>query len=275
MSESRGSAEVYPVTDCAGGITLGRSPGRGRLAARDGRSSPLGDNLREQIRDGKPDAGLKGLARALAAIDGRGSAETVLDAIATPGGWDQYICLDAPERLLMAGVVLPTTTVLALVDSIFERTEQWMQESDRHLLRRVLALCPFVDDPAAGIAKMCDVLDKRRLRGYELRELVTALGESRSDAAIDLLDKFATDAQTNRCVVTPRRWLCHQPLDRYAAHLGSAQGRCPITTAAKGLYPPFGSRIAIRSGGLSQAARQTWADRLDEPAWQPLRERYG
>ena len=59
------------------------------------------------------------------------------------------------------------------------------------------------------------------------------------------------------------------------AHLGSAQGRCPVTTAAKGLYPPFGSRIAIRSGRLSQDARQTWADRLDEPAWQPLRERYG
>ena len=78
-----------------------------------------------------------------------------------------------------------------------------------------------------------------------------------------------------RFVVTPRRWLCHQPLDRYAAHLGSAQGRCPVTTAAKGLYPPFGSRIAIRSGRLSQDARQTWADRLNEPAWQPLRERYG
>ena len=45
--------------------------------------------------------------------------------------------------------------------------------------------------------------------------------------------------------------------------------------ATQGLYPPFGSRIAIRSGRLSQAARQTWADRLDEPAWQPLRERYG
>ena len=50
-----------------------------------------------------------------------------------------------------------------------------------------------------------------------------------------------------RCVVTPRRWLCHQPLDRYAAHLGSAQGRFPVTTAAKGLYPPFGSRIARRA----------------------------
>jgi hypothetical protein len=71
-----------------------------------------------------------------------------------------------------------------------------MQDSDRYLLRRSLALCPFVDDPAAGIAKMRDVLGQRRLRGYELHELVTALGESRSDAAVDLLYELASDAPT-------------------------------------------------------------------------------
>jgi hypothetical protein len=71
-----------------------------------------------------------------------------------------------------------------------------MQDSDKYLLRRVLALCPFDDDPAAGIAKMRDVLSKRRLWGYELRELVTALGESRSDAAVDLLYELAFDAPT-------------------------------------------------------------------------------
>jgi hypothetical protein len=71
-----------------------------------------------------------------------------------------------------------------------------MQDSDRYLLRRILALCPFVDDPAAGIAKLRDVLGKRQFRGYELRELVTALGESRSDAAVDLLYELARDAQT-------------------------------------------------------------------------------
>ncbi len=62
-----------------------------------------------------------------------------------------------------------------------------------------------------------------------------------------------------RCVVTPRRWLCHQPLDRYAAHLGSAQGRCPVTTAAKGLYPPFGSRIARR---VQSVVATLWHRRL-------------
>ena len=181
-------------------------------AAREGRSPPPGDDqrrtrfvaalnaeikrLREQNQDGKPDARPKALARALAAIDGRGSAAAVLDVIAMPGQWDQYTCLDAAEHLLMAGVILPATTAFTLVDSLLERTDKWMQNSDRYLLRRILALCPFVDDPAAGIAKMRDVLRKRRLWGYELPELVTALGESRSDAAIDLLYEFASDVQT-------------------------------------------------------------------------------
>jgi len=181
-------------------------------AAREGRTPPPGDDrrrtrfatalnaeikrLREQSQNEKPAAGLKELAKALAAIDGRGSAAAVLDVIATPGQWDQYTCLDAAERLLMAGVVLPATTAFALVDSFLERTEKWMQDSDRYLLRRILSLCPFVDDTAAGIAKMRDVLGERRLRGYELSELVTALGESRSEAAVDLLYELASDAPT-------------------------------------------------------------------------------
>lgn len=150
--------------------------------------------LREQNQDGNPAAGRKELAKALATIDGRGSAAVVLDVIATPGKWDQYTCLEAAERLLMAGVVLPVATASALVDSVLERTGAWMQDSDRYLLCRILTLCPFVDDPAVGIAKMRDALGKRRLWGYELRELITALGESRSDAAVHLLYELASDA---------------------------------------------------------------------------------
>lgn len=181
-------------------------------AAREGRNAPPGDDqrrtqfvaalnteikrLREQSQDEKPIAGLKDLAKALAAIDGRGSASTVLEVMAMPGQWDQYTCLDVAERLLMAGVVLPATTAFALLDSMIERTEKWMQDSDKGLLRRVLALCPFVDDPAAGIARMRDVLDKRKFQGYELRELITALGESRSDAVVDFLGELASDLPT-------------------------------------------------------------------------------
>lgn len=95
----------------------------------------------------------------------------------------------------MAGVVLPVTTVFALVDSILERTDKSMQDSDRYLLTRVLSFCPFVGNPAAGIAKLRDVLVKRP-RGHELREIIASLGESRSDTAVDLLCELASNAQT-------------------------------------------------------------------------------
>lgn len=154
------------------------------------------ERRRGQIQDGNPELGLKVLAKALAAIDGRGSRAAVLDAISLPGQWDQYTCLETAQRLLMAGVEMPASTTFALVDSILERTENWMSDSDRHLVCNSLALCPLVDDPVAGIAKIRDVLNRRPLRGYELREIVTSLGESRSDAAVDLLYELASDAQT-------------------------------------------------------------------------------
>ena len=230
-------------------------------AAREGRTPPPGNDQRrtrfvaalkaeikrqrEQNEDGESAAGLKELANVLASIDGRGSAAAVLDVIAMPGQWDQYTRLDAAERLLMAGVVLPATTAFALADSILERTEKWMQDSDKYLLRRILALCPFVDDPAAGIAKVCDVLRKRRLRGYELRELVTALGESRSDAAIDLLYELASDAQTfEQCEDT---FINAVARARYAARTRTALGFLSIrTSAASALTRPSSLRERAR-----------------------------
>ena len=153
--------------------------------------------LREQNQEGKSTDSLKELAKALAAVDGLDSAVVVLDVISMPGQWDQHIRLDAAEKLLRAGVILPTTTVFALVDSILEkRTENWMQDSDKHLLCHILSLCPFVDDLEVGMAKIRDVLSKRLLRGKELCELVTALGESRLDSAIDILYELASDEQT-------------------------------------------------------------------------------
>jgi len=153
------------------------------------------ERLLDQCQEGKPAAGMKVLASALAAIDGRGSAAKVLDIIAMPGRWDEYNNLADAEFLLMAGVVLPATTVFTFVDSIIERTETWMSDSDRYLLLRMLALCPFVDDPEAGIAKMRDVLGKRRMGGHELRSLIIALGESRSGAAIELLYELGSNTQ--------------------------------------------------------------------------------
>ena len=113
-----------------------------------------------------------------------------------PGQWDEYIRLEAAERLLLGGVALPVATASALADSFLQRTEEWMQDTDRYLLRRILALFPLTDDPETGIAKVREVLGRRRLWGYELREVVVALGESRSDAATGLLRALASDEQT-------------------------------------------------------------------------------
>ncbi|MNX45348.1 hypothetical protein D3C86_758580 [compost metagenome] len=178
-------------------------------ASREGLTPPYSDNrrrtrfavaLNDELKrlqalnqDGKFDGDRKELAKALAAIDGRSSAGAVLSVIAIPGEWDQYSCLDAAERLLMAGVALPPAAASTLIHSVVERAKKSHQESDRYLLRRVLSLCPFVTPPAEGIATMRDVLSEYPLPGYELREVITALGQSRSDAAVDFLCELASD----------------------------------------------------------------------------------
>ena len=128
--------------------------GRGLQPDDDQRRRRFGAALRSEItrlgawrEDGMSVANRKELARALAAIDGCGSAAVVLDVIAMPGEWDEYTRLDAAERLLMAGVVIPAAPAFALADSILERTEDWTQDSDRYLLRRIVALCPLVGRP--------------------------------------------------------------------------------------------------------------------------------
>lgn len=167
----------------------------------DQRRTRFADALLNEIRhlrekDAEPAYGLKELAYALSTVDAHGSAAEIIDVIAMPGQWNQYIRLYTAERLLMAGVILPATAAFALVDSISERTERNSQESERNLLRRTLTLCPFIDDPVAGIAKMREVLGKQRLLSYELRDVVDALGESRTDVAVDLLFELATDERT-------------------------------------------------------------------------------
>lgn len=152
--------------------------------------------LLDQPKNGKPVSGLDRLATALAAVDAHGSAAVVLDVIAMPGKEDPYARLAAAELLLMAGVVLPTSFAFALVDSVLKRTEEWMHNSDRYLLIRTLVICPFVDNPGAGIDKMREVLGKRQIHTHDKREIITALGNSRSDAAIDFINELGSDPQT-------------------------------------------------------------------------------
>ena len=60
---------------------------------------------------------------ARAAIDGGGSAETTLEAIAISGQWNQYTGLEAAKHLLNSDAELPARTLFDLVDSGLERTQ--------------------------------------------------------------------------------------------------------------------------------------------------------
>lgn len=178
-------------------------------AAREGRLPPPPSNARrerfgaalkaeaarliEKASAGEQAAGLLGVARALAIIGGHGAAAAALDILALNGHRDEYRRIEAAEFTLMAGVALPTRTALALVDSFFATRGGWLSDQDRYLLSRILVLLPFVDDPSAGIARMRGVLGASQLHGSDWREPVRALGNSRADAASDLLAELVAD----------------------------------------------------------------------------------
>jgi hypothetical protein len=136
---------------------------------------------------------LKEFTRDLATIDGRGSTDVILEVLAVPSQWDESRRVETAERLLLSGVVLPTDLALSIVDGAADAMKRnGRQNGSEWVLKRALCLCPFTDDPAKGIDKMRDVLAARLLAPYELRDLVVPLGESRCDAAVDLLREFAS-----------------------------------------------------------------------------------
>lgn len=179
-------------------------------AAREGRAPAPPDNARRERyaaalnaeiarllnlpENERPMRELKELAKALAAIDGRASAAVILEVMALPASRDEYTRADAVELLLTSGVVVPSAAAFGIVDSILKRSGKYgLQDSEKYPFQRAVALCAFVDEPSKGVAKMREAITARRLYWYDLREIVTALGESRSDAALDYLLELASD----------------------------------------------------------------------------------
>jgi len=153
------------------------------------------EERRQSKQPGWYDRRLKEIAKILAAIDPLASADLVLEVISLPGEWDGWQRVEAAERLLFAGVVLPSGPTLALLDTFLERAKtHGLQEQERWLLKRFLCICPFVDSPPAGIRKIRDILAGQQwFPPYELRDVATAVGHSRCDEAFDLLLELAAD----------------------------------------------------------------------------------
>lgn len=137
---------------------------------------------------------LKELAKTLAALDARGSADPVLKVMSLPGGGGGWQQADALESMLFAGVPLPAESVFAIFDSVLQQAQRYgPQDSERWLVNRFLRICAYVDAPARGIQKIRDVITQPWIRPYELRDVATAVGHSRCNEALDLLRDLASD----------------------------------------------------------------------------------
>jgi hypothetical protein len=68
-----------------------------------------------------------------------------------------------------------------------------LQDQERWLVKRFLCVCAFVDPPEEGIRKIREILARQRLPGYELRDVVAALGHSHSEEALEILRELSAD----------------------------------------------------------------------------------
>jgi len=138
---------------------------------------------------------IKDLAVIVAVLDGRDSADFVIDALALPGqsGWDAHARMNGIRALLMSGATLTLDCMLSVLAPAIEYTlsQGLYQDQNLSLLVDCLELLPFSDDPARAIAFIEEVMTKFRYRPYQFRDLLTAMGHTRSDAAVPFLTKLA------------------------------------------------------------------------------------
>lgn len=131
---------------------------------------------------------LKMLALGLAAVAPRPFAEEIIAMLSLPADFDAHIIVETLQRLLFAGVSLPADKCLPLMDHSLARMKQWgIQDHERWTIVEFLCVCPFVDDPEAGLDKIREVIPQARLHIYDFRGLLPALAHSRSEGALSLL----------------------------------------------------------------------------------------
>jgi hypothetical protein len=150
------------------------------------------------------DGRLKELAKLLALLDGRGSSELIMKVLALPGEWDASVRVKALEALLLSGTELPTERALEILNPAIAQI-QAQGISDHNgawLLVRCMCLLPFLDVPAVGIDRIRQVLAETSLWPSALRDLLGALGASRSEEALPLLLELAGPDGTSEAKVS-------------------------------------------------------------------------
>jgi hypothetical protein len=142
---------------------------------------------------------LKQLALRLAVLDGGESAHLVMDVMALPGEWDDWIGVDALEALLFSGCDFRADAVLKILNPVIDRTRAQASYDQQagNLLGRCLCLLAFLDPPSIGMACIRELVPTARLPRHELREVLRAIGESRCDDGLSFLRELATGPATS------------------------------------------------------------------------------
>jgi hypothetical protein len=151
--------------------------------------------MKDAAKSTKPDSfnrRLKELAKSVAILDGRDSAEYVMEIMALPGKWDEWTRVDALEALVFSGARFGAEPALRVLNPTIDYALNHLYDQQAvYLLTRCLYLLPFLDPPSKGIEWIKEVLAARRFPTYELREVVTALGHSRCNDAFEFLRELA------------------------------------------------------------------------------------
>ena len=139
------------------------------------------------------DIRLKWLARILAALDSHGSAPIVFEAISHYSEWDEGYQADALQTLLFGGASLPTNATMAIVGPALERIRARgpYRNHDQWLVKQFLCILPYIENATVGINKVRELIPIFKLAPWDLREVVTAIGHSRSEEGVALLRDIA------------------------------------------------------------------------------------
>jgi hypothetical protein len=138
---------------------------------------------------------LRQLAGALAALDGHGSLELVLDIMSLPNEWDNHSVVNTIETLLFNGVQVPAARAIPLFDAALNQLRKHgMQQQDSWLLARMLSLLPFLDPPQTGIDALRQIVGQFQFdRHWEFRNVVQAVGYCRCEEGLQFLTEIGAD----------------------------------------------------------------------------------
>lgn len=138
---------------------------------------------------------LRWLAGALAAVDGGGSLEIVLDVLSLPNEYGNYSLVDTIETLLFNGVQVPALRVVPLFGAALAQVRKhgWQQQ-DSWLFARMLCLLPFLDPPDDGIEALRQLAAEIHFdRHHEYRDVVQAVGHCRCEEGLPFLREIGAD----------------------------------------------------------------------------------